>query len=221
GWRLRCRRRPRRTPPLFRPPWRGSFPAEPRSRRRSPRCVSARAWHTWRTARRRSASGSSRRGSAARRPWCELTAPPARRCGAAFRGAGALWSRRAGVPAPRRYGGQAPAAAYGAPPSLRVAEAGRFAAASSRGREGRQLALDVGRAHDVLVHSQLLRREAERKADELREVQDRQSEIAADGGGGVRLLQVEVQVAQRARSDERVRTLVDRVADVAAGLLQG
>ena len=59
-------------------------------------------------------------------------------------------------------------------------------------------------AHDVLAHPQLLRLEAEREPDELRQVQDGQAEVAADDLGGVRLLEVEVQVAQRAGRDERV-----------------
>ena len=58
----------------------------------------------------------------------------------------------------------------------------------------------------------------ERQPDELRQVQDGQAEVAADDLGGVGLLEVEVQVAQRARRDERVGAGVDRVADVAAGL---
>jgi hypothetical protein len=57
------------------------------------------------------------------------------------------------------------------------------------------------------------------RPDELRQVQDRQAEVAADRPLGERLLQVEVEVAQRARRDEAVGLGVDRVADVAPGLL--
>ena len=154
-------RRPRRTRRRFRPLLRESFLSEPRSRRRSQRSVSAHAWHMWRTARRRSASGSWRRGPAAGRPCAELTAHPPRRRGAAFRGAGAPWSRRGGAPAPRRCGGRVPRCCGAA----RVA----FLRASLRGRSGgaptryaaagtaASLRSTVGRAHDVLAHPELLR----------------------------------------------------------------
>ena len=74
--------------------------------------------------------------------------------------------------------------------------------------------------HHVLVHAELLGLEAEREADQLRQVQHRQAEVAVDDLGRVGLLKVEVQVAERARRDERVGVRVDRVADVPAGLLQ-
>ena len=45
-------------------------------------------------------------------------------------------------------------------------------------------------------------------------------ELAPDGALGQRLLEVEVQVAQRARRDEAVGVGVDRVAEVAPGLLE-
>ncbi len=67
---------------------------------------------------------------------------------------------------------------------------------------------------------ELLRLQAERQADELRQVQDGEAEVAADDLGGLRLLHVEVQVAERAGRDEAVGAGVDRVADVGAGLAQ-
>ena len=54
-----------------------------------------------------------------------------------------------------------------------------------------------GRTHHVAVHAELLRLEAERQADELGQVQDRHLELAAHDPLGERLLQVEVQVAER------------------------
>ena len=61
--------------------------------------------------------------------------------------------------------------------------------------------------------------EAEREADELGEVQDRHLQLAPDDRLGDRLLEVEVEVAQRARRDDAVGLGVDGVAEVAAGLL--
>ena len=58
------------------------------------------------------------------------------------------------------------------------------------------------------------------RPDELGKVQHRQAEVAVDDLRGVGLLEVEVQVAERAGRHERVRLGVDRVADVAAGLRQ-
>src|SRR3954449_12040919 len=63
---------------------------------------------------------------------------------------------------------------------------------------------DRGRLDDVALHPELLRLETEREAEELRQVQDRHVELAADGALGERLLQVEVEVAQRARRHEAV-----------------
>ena len=62
---------------------------------------------------------------------------------------------------------------------------------------------------------ELVRVQAEGEADELGEVEDRQPEVAAGVALGQRLLEVEVQVAQRARRDEAVGLGVDRVAEVA------
>ena len=62
--------------------------------------------------------------------------------------------------------------------------------------------------------------EPEGEAEELGEVQDRQVQLAADDLLGQRLLEVEVEVAQRARRDEAVGLGVDGVAEVAAGLLE-
>ena len=72
----------------------------------------------------------------------------------------------------------------------------------------------------MALHPELLRREAEGEADELREVQDGEAEVAVDDLGGLGLLHVEVQVAERARGDEAVGLGVERVADVGAGLAQ-
>ena len=65
-----------------------------------------------------------------------------------------------------------------------------------------------------------LGREAEREADELGQVQHRHLQLAPDDGLGERLLEVEVEVAQRAGRDDAVRLGVDGVAEVAAGLLE-
>ena len=67
----------------------------------------------------------------------------------------------------------------------------------------------------MTAEAELVRVQAEGQADELGEVQDRQPEVAAGDALGQRLLQVEVEVAQRARRDEAVGVGVDRVADVA------
>ena len=61
--------------------------------------------------------------------------------------------------------------------------------------------------------------EAERQADELGQVQDRHLQLAPDDRLGDRLLEVEVEVAQRAGRDDAVGLGVDGVAEVAAGLL--
>jgi hypothetical protein len=76
------------------------------------------------------------------------------------------------------------------------------------------------RLDDVTSEAELLRRQPEREADELGEVEHRHAELATDDAGGERLLQVEVQMAERARRDDAVGVGVDRVAEVAAGLLQ-
>ena len=57
--------------------------------------------------------------------------------------------------------------------------------------------------------AELLGLQAEREAEELGEVQDRHVELAADDALGQRLLEVEVEVAQRARRDEAVGLGVD------------
>ena len=72
----------------------------------------------------------------------------------------------------------------------------------------------------MLAHPQLLRLGAERQADQLRQVQDGEAEVAVDDLGRLGLLHVEVEVAERAGGDEAVGAGVDRVADVGAGLAQ-
>ena len=73
---------------------------------------------------------------------------------------------------------------------------------------------------DVLAHAQLLRLGAERQADQLRQVQDGEAEVAVDDLGRLGLLHVEVEVAERAGGDQAVGAGVERVADVGAGLAQ-
>ena len=84
---------------------------------------------------------------------------------------------------------------------------------------GEALLDPLGRG-DVLAHAELLRLEAERQADELRQVQDREAEVAVDDLGRLGLLHVEVEVAERAGGDQAVGAGVERVADVGAGLAQ-
>ena len=62
--------------------------------------------------------------------------------------------------------------------------------------------------------------EPEGEPEELRQVQDRHVQRPADDAGGQRLLEVQVQVAQRARRDQAVGLGVHRVAEVAARLLE-
>jgi hypothetical protein len=66
----------------------------------------------------------------------------------------------------------------------------------------------------VARHPELAGSQPEREPDELREVEHRQAEVAPDRLGGERLLEVEVEVAKRARGDQAVGVRVDRVADV-------
>src|SRR5947207_5637770 len=101
------------------------------------------------------------------------------------------------------------------------ASAPRLAPALRRGADDRGRPVDHrGGPYHVAAHAELLRLEAECQADELGEVQDRHVEVAADDFLGQRLLQVEVQVAERAGGHEAVRLGVHRVAEVAAGLLE-
>jgi hypothetical protein len=72
----------------------------------------------------------------------------------------------------------------------------------------------------MALHPQLLGLQPEGEPDELGEVQDRHVELAADDALGQRLLEVEVEVAQRAGRDQAVGVGVDRVAQVAPGLLE-
>src|SRR5262245_52630425 len=88
------------------------------------------------------------------------------------------------------------------------------------GGDSLQALLDPFGRGDVLVHAQLLRLEAEGQADELGEMEDRQSEIPIDGLGGLGLLQIEIEVTERARRDQAIRAGVERIADVGAGLSQ-
>ena len=71
-----------------------------------------------------------------------------------------------------------------------------------------------------LLHAELLGLEAEREADELGEVQHGEAEVAVDDLGGLGLLHVEVEVAERAGRDQAVGAGVERVAEVGAGLPQ-
>ena len=70
------------------------------------------------------------------------------------------------------------------------------------------------------LQAELLGLQPERQADQLGQVQDRHVQLAADDVFGERLLQVEVQVAQRAGRHQAVGVGVDRVAEMAAGLLE-
>src|SRR6476646_5446953 len=76
------------------------------------------------------------------------------------------------------------------------------------------------RLDHVLAETELLEVEPQRDPDQLREVQDRHAERAPDDLLGTGLLEVEVEVAQRAGRDQAVGVGVDRVAEVAAGLLE-
>src|SRR3954452_7113205 len=102
-------------------------------------------------------------------------------------------------------------------PGVPGCEYGRSAAVDA-GDHGLGPVDDRGGLDDVALHPELVRIEAEGEPEELREVEDRHVELAADRALGQRLLEVEVQVAQRARRHEAIRVRVDRVAEVAAGL---
>ena len=107
------------------------------------------------------------------------------------------------------------AAASNTPSERRSCEAGR--GAHHRGRP-----VDHRRGPDhVAAHPELLGLEAEREADELGEVQDGHLQLAADDAFGGGLLEVEVQVAERAGGDQAVGVGVHGVAEVAPGLLEG
>src|SRR3954447_17593469 len=82
-----------------------------------------------------------------------------------------------------------------------------------RGERG-DLLLHLLGLHRVAVHSELLRLEPEREADELREVQHGHAKVALHEALRLVLLQVQVQVAERTRGDHAVGVGVDRVADV-------
>ena len=88
-------------------------------------------------------------------------------------------------------------------------------AASGGGRPGQPLLDPVG-GGDMAGHAQLLRRGAECEADELRQVQDREAEVAVDDLGRLGLLHVEVEVAERAGGHEAVRAGVESVAEMGA-----
>src|SRR5271163_4392343 len=77
-----------------------------------------------------------------------------------------------------------------------------------------------GRLDHVAVQAKLLRIEAESQPNQLGKVQDRHVELAADNAFCDRLLEVEVQVAERARGHEAVGVRIDGVAQVAPGLLE-
>ena len=72
----------------------------------------------------------------------------------------------------------------------------------------------------MLAHPELLRRQTKRQADQLGEMQDRELKLTADDPLGDRLLQIEVQVAQRAGDDQAVGVGVLGVAQMAPGHLQ-
>ena len=78
---------------------------------------------------------------------------------------------------------------------------------------------DVGLTTCLLIPSSF-GLEPEGEADELRQVEHRHPEVAADDLLGARLLQIQVQMAERARRDEAVGVGVDRVAEVAPRLLE-
>ena len=103
--------------------------------------------------------------------------------------------------------------------AARRPQAPASAAPAQRPRGAQPLLDPLGRG-DVLAHAELLRLEAEREADELRQVQDREAEVAVDDLGRLGLLHVEVEVAERAGGDQAVGAGVERVADVGAGLPQ-
>src|SRR5829696_22782 len=109
---------------------------------------------------------------------------------------------------------------WGTPKREADRDAGRVSRRDLRRRELRGLALHVPRGHDVLAHPALLRLQAEREPDHLRQVQHRDPEVALDIAARRRLLQVEVEVAERARRDEAVGARVDRVGEVAARLAE-
>ena len=89
-----------------------------------------------------------------------------------------------------------------------------FAIATWRLLELRQ---HLARRDDVAVDAQLLRVDAQRQADELRQVQDRHLEPVDLGVlGRVRLLRVEVEVAERAGRDQAVGAFLLRLAEVVA-----
>ena len=90
----------------------------------------------------------------------------------------------------------------------RPAQAGAAAATT----EVDQSTTFVGLTTCLLIPSSLGAR-PEGQPDELGQVQDRQAELTAGGLGGQRLLQVEVEVAQRAGDDQAVGVGVDRVAE--------
>src|SRR6185503_11477765 len=89
----------------------------------------------------------------------------------------------------------------------------------SSGRHGSRQPLGdpLGR-RDVLAHPELLRLEAERQRDELWEVEDREPELATRDLRRLGLLQVEVQVAERAWRHQAVGAGVEGVTDVGARL---
>ena len=72
----------------------------------------------------------------------------------------------------------------------------------------------------MALEADLLRRQSEGEADELRQVEHRHVQRPADLARGQRLLQVEVQVAQRTRCDQAVGVRVGRVGQMHAGLSQ-
>src|SRR6185436_2462230 len=82
------------------------------------------------------------------------------------------------------------------------------------------LALDHGGGDHVLPHAELLRLETEREADHLGQVQHRYAEVALHERLRGGLLQVEVEVAERAGCDQAVGARVDRVRQMAARLPQ-
>src|SRR5919202_5978378 len=71
---------------------------------------------------------------------------------------------------------------------------------------------DRRRLHDVALQPELLWLQPQGEPDELRQMQDGHLQLAPDDALGQRLLQIEVEVAQRAGRDQAVGVGVDRVA---------
>src|SRR3954451_879663 len=116
-----------------------------------------------------------------------------------------------------------PPGPYERPRITRPPRLSRYGCAFAPGVSGLAVAeplLDPLGRGDVLLHPELLGLEAERQADELGEMKDGKTEIAVDDLGCLRLLHVQIEVAERTGRDQTIGVRVDRVADVGAGLPQ-